>query len=106
VILLARFRTGASAPATCTCLMRIGRAGPRGGSGFAALFPDQAELNELALLSLHFGGRGASIEHVAKKLERPVGELAARLEAFNIHSQCVLGIDLFELDDGLATAAV
>jgi hypothetical protein len=77
-----------------------------GTAGFAALFPDRAELNELALLSLHFGGPGTSIDLVAKKLERPVKELVARLESFNVRSQGVLGIDLFEVDGGLATAAI
>ncbi len=50
-----------------------------GSAGFAALFPEHADLNELALLSLHFGGSGTSIDSVAKRLERPLVELVAQL---------------------------
>jgi hypothetical protein len=76
-----------------------------GTAGFASLFPDRAGLNELALLSLHFGGPGASLEFVAKKIDRSVDELVARLQSFNVRSQGTLGIDLFELDGDSATAA-
>jgi len=75
-------------------------------AGFAALFPSSTDLNELALLSLHFGGPGTSIDVVAKKLERPVEDVVARLQYFNGCSQRALGIDLFEIDGSMATAAI
>jgi hypothetical protein len=77
-----------------------------GTAGFAAIFPESADLNELALLSRHFGAPRISIDSVARKLDRPADELVAQLEAFNTCSQAALGIDLFEVDGRVATAAI
>jgi hypothetical protein len=77
-----------------------------GTAGFTSLFPDRADLNELALLSLHFGGPGTALELVARKLDRSIEELVARLQSFNVRSRGALGIDLFEFDGDFATAAV
>jgi hypothetical protein len=77
-----------------------------GVSGFAALFPERKDLDELALLSLHFGGPGAPIHLVAQKLQRAAKELSARLLAFNSVAQNTLGLDLFELEEDVATAAL
>lgn len=77
-----------------------------GTVGFVALFPERADLDELALLSLHFGGSGNSIDSIAKRLERPSAELVERLDSFNVRSRAVLGIDVFEVDGTFATAAI
>jgi hypothetical protein len=75
-------------------------------SGFAGLFPDQAELDELALLSLHFGGPGESIDCIANRLNRTPQTLTSSLSNFNERSRSMLGMDLFELEGGRATSAV
>ncbi|MCA1535048.1 hypothetical protein I6F21_21185 [Bradyrhizobium sp. NBAIM03] len=75
-------------------------------SGFAGLFPDSAELDDLAMLSLHFGGSGESFDVIASKIQCTVQSLARRLTKFNERSQQLLGIDVFEIEEGRATAAI
>jgi hypothetical protein len=76
------------------------------GLGFKALFPEERDLNELALLSLHFGGPGTPVNLAAKRLERSTAMLAAQLKDFNARVRPALGVDLFELEGDVATAAL
>jgi hypothetical protein len=77
-----------------------------GERGFGSLFESEAELFELARLTLHFGGAGTAIKEVAQRLERPSEEVETCLRSFNDKSQASLGVDLFEIEAGSATSAV
>jgi hypothetical protein len=43
---------------------------------------------------------------VAQRLQRPAEQVAARLQAFNGVAQNTLGLDFFEVEEGIATAAL
>ena len=77
-----------------------------GASGLACLCSSETELKELALLSLHFGGPGEAIDRVAKQLQRSTQVLTNDLNQINDRSRQLLGVELFELDEGRSTAAV
>ena len=77
-----------------------------GPNGLAAIFDDQAELREVARYSLLFGGPGAPVAEVAKAEGVAEAGLAERVARWNERARPLLGVDIFEITDGVVTSAI
>jgi len=67
-----------------------------GKSGFAKLFPNEKDLNRVAMYSLLFGGSGQSTAVVGDKLKATARQIERDIEEFNLVGRSELGIILFE----------
>jgi hypothetical protein len=77
-----------------------------GKAGFRTLFEEADELEELARLSMYFGGAGALISEVSSGLNRGASDLESKLKAINSKARRELGFDLFEIEGERVISAV
>ncbi|WP_201838787.1 hypothetical protein [Microvirga zambiensis] len=77
-----------------------------GRDGFKAIFGSGFELRQLARYSVAFGGPGAAIESVAASEGSSVQSVMDDLISINEKALRTLNVDLFEIEDGVATSAI